>query len=101
MSDVEPPSSNGPYKEMAVAHEGDPVLHLLTITPGGGVLKGMTTPGAEVLAMEFSLIDSLDEDACSTKLVELLHPEGLACPRRGERQRLGIHRCHRARLVDF
>jgi transposase-like protein len=61
----------------------------------------MTTPGAEVLTMDFSLIDYLDEDACYTKLVELLHPEGLACPRCGERQRLGIHRCHRAPLVDF
>jgi transposase-like protein len=51
--------------------------------------------------MDFSLIDYLDEDACSTKLVELLHPDGLACPRCGERQHLGIHRCHRAPLVDF
>jgi hypothetical protein len=51
--------------------------------------------------MDFSLIDSLDEDACYTKLVELLLPNGLACPRCGERNRLGIHRCHRASLVDF
>ena len=39
--------------------------------------------------MDFSLIDYLDEGACYTKLVELLHPDGLACPRCGERQRLG------------
>ena len=51
--------------------------------------------------MDFSLIDPLDEDACYTKLVELLHPEGLACPQCGERQRLGIHRCQRTPLVDF
>jgi hypothetical protein len=51
--------------------------------------------------MDFSLIDYLDEDACYTKLVELLHSDGLACPRCGERQRLGIHRCHHAALVDF
>ena len=51
--------------------------------------------------MDFSLIDYLDEDACYTKLVELLHPDGLACPRCTERQRLGIHRCHRAPVVDF
>jgi transposase-like protein len=73
----------------------------LTITPGGGVLKGITTQGVEVLTMDFSLIDYLDEDACYTKLVELLLPEGLACPRCGERQHLGIHRCHRAPVVDF
>ena len=51
--------------------------------------------------MDFSLIDYLDEDACYTKLVELLHPGGLACPRCGERQSLGIHRCHRAPVVDL
>jgi transposase-like protein len=55
----------------------------------------------EVPTMDFSLIDYLDEDACYTKLVELLHPDSLACPRCGERQRLGIQRCHRAPLVDF
>jgi transposase-like protein len=55
----------------------------------------------EFLTMDFSLIDYLDEDACSTKLVELLHPDGLACPRCREQQRLGIHRCHRAPVVDF
>jgi transposase-like protein len=51
--------------------------------------------------MDFSLIDYLDEDACYSKLVELLHPDGLACPRCGQRQCLGIHRCHRAPVVDF
>ena len=51
--------------------------------------------------MDFSLIDYLDEGACYTKLVELLHPDGLACPRCGGRQRLGIHRCHRAPVIDF
>jgi transposase-like protein len=77
------------------------VLSLLTIVPGGGVLEGMTTPGAEVPTMDFSLIDYLDEDACYSKLVELLHPGGLACPRCGQRQHLGIHRCHRAPVVDY
>ena len=51
--------------------------------------------------MDFSLIDYLDEDACYTKLVELLHPDGLACPRCGERQRLGIHRRHRDPVLDY
>jgi transposase-like protein len=73
----------------------------LTIAACGGVLKGDTPCRLEALALDCSLIDYLDEDACYTKLVELLHPDGLACPRRGERQRLGIHRCHRAPLVDF
>jgi transposase-like protein len=77
------------------------VPHLLTIAPCGGVLKGDPTGCMELLNMDFSLIDYLDEDACYTKLVELLHPDGLACPRCTERQRLGIHRCHRAPVVDF
>jgi hypothetical protein len=84
-----------------MAHEGNPVLRLLTIAPSGGGLNRQTTCCIEVLTMDFSLIDYLDEDARSTKLVELLHPDGLAYPRRGERQRLEIHRCHRAPLVDF
>jgi len=50
-----------------LAHEGNPVLHLLTIAPCGGVLKGDTTCCMEVLTMDFSLNDYLDEDACYTK----------------------------------
>ena len=82
-----------------MAHEGNLVLGLLTSIPNGGVLNENTTCDAEVLTMDFSLLDSLDEDACYTKLVELLHPDCLACPRCGERQHLGIHRCHRAPLA--
>ena len=77
------------------------MFRLLTIAPGGGVLKGDTAGCMEVLTMDFSLVDYLDEGACYTKLVELLHPDGLACPRCGERRRLGIHRCHRAPVVDL
>lgn len=51
--------------------------------------------------MDFSLNDYLDEDACYGKLVELLHPDGLACPRCGLRQRLGVHYRHRAPVQDF
>ena len=53
-----------------------------------------------VAAMDFSLIDYLDEGACYTKLLDLLHPEGLACPRCGAKDRLGIHRRHRDPVVD-
>jgi hypothetical protein len=50
--------------------------------------------------MDFSLIDYLDEGACYTKLVGLLHPDGLACPDCGERHRLGVHRRRRAPVLD-
>jgi len=51
--------------------------------------------------MDFPLIDYLDEDACYRKLVELLHPGGLACPACGQRQRLGVHHRHREPVLDF
>lgn len=51
--------------------------------------------------MDFPLIDYLDEDACYRKLVELLHPDGLACPACGQRQRLGVHHRHREPVLDY
>jgi transposase-like protein len=51
--------------------------------------------------MDFSLIDYLDEAACYTKLEELLHPDGLACPHCGEKHRLGIHRRRRDPVLDY
>ena len=50
--------------------------------------------------MDFSLIDYLDEGACYAKPVELLHPDGLACPHRGEKHRPGTHRRHRDSVLD-
>jgi transposase-like protein len=51
--------------------------------------------------MDFPLIDYLDEDACYRKLVELLHPDGLACPSCGQRRRLGVHHRHREPVLDY
>jgi transposase-like protein len=51
--------------------------------------------------MDFPLVEFLDEDACYAKLVDLLHPNGLACPRCGARDRLGVHRRHRAPVLDY
>ena len=51
--------------------------------------------------MDFALIDYLDEDACYRRLVALLHPDGLACPRCGGRERLGVHHRHRAPVLDY
>jgi transposase-like protein len=52
-------------------------------------------------AMDFPLIDLMDEDACYAQLVAWLHPDGLACPRCGARQGLGVHRRSRAPVVDY
>jgi transposase-like protein len=46
-------------------------------------------------------IDDRDETACYQALVRLLHPDGLACPKCGAREGLGVHRRHRDPLVDY
>ena len=50
--------------------------------------------------MDFPLTGLMDEDACYARLVVVLHPEGLACPRCGG-DRLGVHRAHRAPILDY
>jgi transposase-like protein len=51
--------------------------------------------------MDFPISELMDEDACYQKLVGWLHPDGLACPRCGARDRLGVHRRHRAPVLDY
>ena len=51
--------------------------------------------------MDFPIVDLLDQDACYAKLVALLHPGGLACPRCGSRDGLKVHRRHRAPILDY
>ena len=50
--------------------------------------------------MDFPLSELLDEEACYRKLLELMHPGGLQCPRCGERS-LHVHRRHRAPVMDY
>ena len=50
--------------------------------------------------MDFPLIGLMDEGACYARLVEALHPDGLACPRCGG-DRLGVHRRHREPIIDY
>jgi transposase-like protein len=51
--------------------------------------------------MDFPLIDLMDERACYDRLVALLHPGGLACPRCGAAEGLGVHRRHRDPILDY
>ena len=51
--------------------------------------------------MDFPIVEFLDEDACYEKLVEVLHPGGLACPRCQARDGLRVHRRHRAPVLDY
>ena len=54
---------------------------LLTAATERLPLEGDASCRVEAEAMDFPLKDSMDEDACYRKLVALLHPAGLACPR--------------------
>jgi len=51
--------------------------------------------------MDFPLIDRIDQRACYERLVTLLHPDGLTCPRGAVRDRLGVHRRHRDPVIDY
>jgi transposase-like protein len=51
--------------------------------------------------MDFPIAALMDEGACYRKLVDLLHPHGLTCPRCGRADGLGVHRRHRAPALDY
>ncbi len=51
--------------------------------------------------MDFPIADLMDEDACYAKLVHWLHPRGLACPRCGACDDLGVHRRHHDPILDL
>jgi transposase len=51
--------------------------------------------------MDFPITQYMDEDACYAKLLTVLHPEGLACPRCQARDQLQVHRRHRAPALDY
>ncbi len=51
--------------------------------------------------MDFPLQDLMDENACYAKLVQLLHPQGLSCPRCRATTGLHIHRRHRDPVLDY
>jgi transposase-like protein len=85
---------------MCVAHEANSVPSLLTTVSEIVRLEGDASRRTRAPAMDFALIDYMDEDACYRKLVELLHPDGLACPGCGQRQRRDIHPRHREPVLD-
>ena len=74
---------------------------LLTVATERIRLDGDAPGRVEAEPMDFPLKDYMDEDACYRKLVELLHPKGLACPRCGQQKRLGIHNRHREPVLDY
>jgi transposase-like protein len=51
--------------------------------------------------MDFPISELMDEDACYAKLLSWLHTDGLACPRCGARDGLGVHRRRRAPVLAY
>src|SRR3954452_11827221 len=84
-----------------LAHGAKSVPSLLTAASEGVRFEGDASRRTEDTVMDFPLIDYLDEDACYRKLVELLHPGGLACPACGRRQPRGAHPRHREPVLDY
>ena len=50
--------------------------------------------------MDFPIAEFLDEDACYQKIVAILHPDGLACPRCQSRDGFRVHRRTRDPVLD-
>ncbi len=50
--------------------------------------------------MDFPLTELMDQHACYARLVQALHPDGIACPRCGG-DRFGVHRRHREPVIDY
>ena len=51
--------------------------------------------------MDFPITELMDQDACYAKLVEWLHPDGFACPRCRQGDRMFAHRRRRPPVLDF
>jgi hypothetical protein len=52
-------------------------------------------------AMDFPIAELMDPDACYAELVEWLHPDGLAFPRRREGDRIRVQRGRRPPVLDY
>src|SRR4029079_6480929 len=51
--------------------------------------------------MDFPIRPFLDEQACYQFLLDLLHPEGLHCPRCRTREGFVVHRYYREPVLDY
>jgi transposase-like protein len=51
--------------------------------------------------MDFPIAEFMDEDACYQKIVAVLHPDGLVCPRCGSRDGFRVHRRTRDPVLDY
>lgn len=51
--------------------------------------------------MDFPITELMDTDACYAKVVEWLHPDGLACPRCRKGDRMRVHRSRRPPVLDY
>ena len=50
--------------------------------------------------MDFPISELMNESACYSKLLSLLHPQGLRCPQCNASERIGVHRYRRKEVPD-
>jgi transposase-like protein len=51
--------------------------------------------------MDFPIVDLMDPAACYQFLVDLLHPDGLQCPRCQRSDGMGVQARHRVPVLDY
>ena len=51
--------------------------------------------------MDFPIQDLMVENACSQYLLDVLHPEGLRCPRCRAQEGFQVHRYYREPVLDY
>ena len=73
----------------------------MTFARAGGVVKVVAPHDSGVTALDFPLVNLLDEETCYAKLLAVLYPDSLACPRCSDRDHLGVHRRRRAPVLDY
>jgi len=51
--------------------------------------------------MDFPIVDLMDQESCYRRLTDILHPEGIGCPRCRRTEGLKVHRRNRWPVVDY
>ena len=84
------------------AHDGQVVGSQFTAAVRGVILgEGQPSGSTPEAAVDFPITDLMDEDACYAILVGWLHPDGFACPRCHEGDRMAVHRRRRPPVLDY
>jgi transposase-like protein len=88
-------------EEVGVAHVRKRVAYHFPRFDRSAEVRGDRKAPDDEATMDFPIGDLMDESACYQFLVELLHPDGLACPHCGDRDHLRVHRRDRAPILAY